>query len=364
MSKWGKHIAAIAVFLVLTVIYFSPAVFEGKVVRQGDTEKAIGMGNSQMDEYEKTAQPGEFSAWSDAMFGGMPYVSGYGNPAPRFPGYLLVEKPLKALGYMDAGMVFTGFVCFYILMCVMGVNWWLAIAGAIAFALASYNLIIIEAGHVTKAYVIAYMPLTLAGMALLFKRKYLWGAVVFLLGVAFSIANTHLQITYYLLLLCFFVYLGYLFNKLKEKAYKVLAMVGLDSRINDNFQTLSEGQKQLALLARTFVAKRKLLLLDEPESALDFRLRYQIMNLLCSYVERNHAVSLVTLHDSSLALNYCNTLLVLSESKLIGEVYPDKTPIEEMEMLLSKVYGTISIRELRNRQGKRQLVMMKEDDMH
>ena len=123
MSKWGKHIAAIAVFLVLTVIYFSPAVFEGKVVRQGDTEKAIGMGNSQMDEYEKTAQPGEFSAWSDAMFGGMPYVSGYGNPAPRFPGYLLVEKPLKALGYMDAGMVFTGFVCFYILMCVMGVNW-------------------------------------------------------------------------------------------------------------------------------------------------------------------------------------------------------------------------------------------------
>lgn len=175
MSKWGKHIAAIAVFLVLTVIYFSPAVFEGKVVRQGDTEKAIGMGNSQMDEYEKTAQPGEFSAWSDAMFGGMPYVSGYGNPAPRFPGYLLVEKPLKALGYMDAGMVFTGFVCFYILMCVMGVNWWLAIAGAIAFALASYNLIIIEAGHVTKAYVIAYMPLTLAGMALLFKRKYLWG---------------------------------------------------------------------------------------------------------------------------------------------------------------------------------------------
>lgn len=151
---------------------------------------------------------------------------------------------------------------------------------------------------------------------------------------------------------------------MKEKAYKVLAMVGLDSRINDNFQTLSEGQKQLALLARTFVAKRKLLLLDEPESALDFRLRYQIMKLLCSYVEQNHAVSLVTLHDSSLALNYCNTLLVLSESKLIGEVYPDKTPIEEMEMLLSKVYGTISIRELRNRQGKCQLVMMKEDDMH
>lgn len=48
-------------------------------------------------------------------------------------------------------MVFVGLVCFYILMCVMGVNWWLAIAGAIAFAFASYNIIIIVAGHIVKA---------------------------------------------------------------------------------------------------------------------------------------------------------------------------------------------------------------------
>lgn len=217
MRKWGKHVVALLLFLGLTVVYFSPAVFEGKTIRQADNEKATGMGNSQMAEYEKTAEPGEFSVWSDAMFGGMPYVSGYGNPAPKLPSYLWLEAPLKGLGYYDAGMVFTGLVCFYILMCVMGVNVWLAIAGSIAFALASYNLIIIEAGHITKAYVIAYMPLTLAGMALLFKRKHLWGAVVFLLGIALSIGNTHVQITYYLLLLCFFIYLGYLVRMIRSK---------------------------------------------------------------------------------------------------------------------------------------------------
>ena len=41
MQKWGKHIAAVAVFLVLTVVYFAPAVFEGKSIRQGDMEKAV-----------------------------------------------------------------------------------------------------------------------------------------------------------------------------------------------------------------------------------------------------------------------------------------------------------------------------------
>lgn len=225
LKKCGKHVAAILVFLVVTMIYFSPAIFDGKVVRQGDMDKATGMGNSQMKQYEETAAPGEFSAWSDAMFGGMPYVSGYGNPAPDLPDYGVIEEPFRLVGYGDAAMLFTGLVCFYLLMCIMGVSWWLAIAGAFAFAFASYNIIIIEAGHITKAYVIAYMPVTLAGMALLFKRKYLWGTVLFLLGVALSIRNSHIQITYYLVLLCLFLYLGYLVRMVKEKSLAELGKV-------------------------------------------------------------------------------------------------------------------------------------------
>lgn len=213
----GKHVAALILFLVLSLVYFSPAVFDGKVIRQGDNIKAAGQGGSQVDKYAKTAEPGEFSVWSDAMFSGMPYGPGYGNPAPELPSYSIVDNLLKQPGYFHAAMIFTGLVCFYLLMCIMGVSWWLAIAGAIAFAFASYNIIIIEAGHIVKAYVIAYMPVTLAGMFLLFKRKWLWGAVLFLLGVAFSLANGHIQITYYLVLLCLFIYLGYSIKMIREK---------------------------------------------------------------------------------------------------------------------------------------------------
>ncbi len=217
LKNWVKHIVAILILLVTTVIYFSPSVIDGKVLQQGDNIKATGMGGSQMKQYEETAEPGEFSVWSDAMFGGMPYVSLYGNPAPNLPRYSLVDELFKSLSYYDASMVFIGLVCFYLLMCVMGTSWWLALAGAFAFAFASYNMIVIEAGHVVKAYVIAYMPVTLAGMALLFKRKYLWGAILFLLGVALSIGNNHIQITYYLFILCLFIYIGYLVQKIREK---------------------------------------------------------------------------------------------------------------------------------------------------
>ena len=221
----GGHLIAILFFLGITVIYFAPAVFDGKTIQQLDMIHTVGMGSSQATQFEKTAKPGEFSAWSDAMFGGMPYYSGYGNPAPKLPGFDLVEVPIKKIGFMNAGMVFASLISFYLLMCVLGVNRWAAVAGSIAFAFASYNIVIIAVGHITKAYVIAYMPVTISGMLLLFRRKYLWGSILFLLGTALSILNYHIQISYYLLLLCVFIYAGYLVKKIKERDWKELIKV-------------------------------------------------------------------------------------------------------------------------------------------
>ena len=220
LKKSIKHIIAILLFVVLSVIYFYPVIFQGKMIHQSDGILASGMGHSQMEQFAKTSQPGEFSAWSDAMFSGMPYNVTYGNPAPNLPAFHLIETPIKTIGYSGASILLTGLICFYILMCVMKVDWWLAIAGSIAFAFASYNLIIIEAGHVVKAYVIAYMPITIAGMLLLFRQRWLWGSISFTLGVALSIYNYHIQITYYLALFCLFIYIAYLIKKLKQKEIK------------------------------------------------------------------------------------------------------------------------------------------------
>ena len=149
-------------------------------------------------------------------------------------------------------------------------------------------------------------------------------------------------------------------RQMKETAIQALIDVGLGNRMYDNFQSLSAGQKQLCILARTFAGKRKLLLLDEPESALDFRLRYQAMELLQDYIQQNHASALITLHYSALALNYCDSLLILSDSRLIGTIIPSETSISDMEQLLSKIYGTISLSKLNDRLGNSRLVMMKE----
>ena len=146
-----------------------------------------------------------------------------------------------------------------------------------------------------------------------------------------------------------------------EAARTALNRVGLSGKEQSNYLHLSEGQKQLCILARTLISDCKLLLLDEPESALDFRFRHLMLDLLRSWVAEKQVSALLTLHDPMLALNYCDKLLLLSDGVLIGELLPQSTSLKEMEQLLAQVYGTVSLQLCRNHSGNDVIVMLKED---
>lgn len=206
------HIIAIGCFLAITFTYFSP-LLEGKVLPQSDVQQYKGMSH-ELSEYYKNE--GESSAWTGSMFSGMPaYQIGVWGGAPNFLDYL--EMPVKALGSSSAGAVFAGMLMAYILFCIMGVGVVPAMLGAIAYSLSSYNIIIIDAGHVTKAWCIAYMPLVVAGMVAAFKKKYLLSGLLMALGLALQIKNNHLQVTYYTGMLCAILYIGLLIDDIRNK---------------------------------------------------------------------------------------------------------------------------------------------------
>ena len=150
-------------------------------------------------------------------------------------------------------------------------------------------------------------------------------------------------------------------KKMKEAAMQALVQVGLAGKEETNYLHLSEGQKQLCILARTLVSDSRLLLLDEPESALDFHFRYHILDRLRSWIHENNSSALVTLHDPMLALNYCDKLLLLSDGVLIAELFPRRDSLQAMQLQLEKVYGPVSLQLCKNRSGKECIVMLKED---
>ncbi len=151
-------------------------------------------------------------------------------------------------------------------------------------------------------------------------------------------------------------------GRMHASALQALAQVGLAEKAHTNYLHLSEGQKQLCILARTLVAGSKLLLLDEPESALDFRHRHQTLSLLLNWVKQTQSSAIVALHDPTLALNFCESLLLLDHGKVLGILHPKTDSIASMEKMLVKIYGTISLQYITARNGGRQLIMLNEDN--
>ena len=143
-------------------------------------------------------------------------------------------------------------------------------------------------------------------------------------------------------------------------AKQALTRVGLAGWEEKNYLHLSEGQKQLCILARTLVSGGKLLLLDEPESALDFCHRYRMLDMLRHWVGEERGGAIVALHDPVLALNYCDRLMLLKDGVLLDIISPREDSPEKMEQMLSQVYGPVSLQECRTRDGKGWLTMLKE----
>jgi len=218
LKKTLTHCGIIFFFFLVAAIYMAPA-FDGKIIQQGDTLKYKAMAKEQHDFYDKT---GEFTTWTSSMFSGM-------------PSYLVTAPAKKSVfgkigGYLNlsrfdyggnVGVVFLYLIGFYVALIAMGLSPWLSLLGALTFGLGSYNIIIIEAGHITKAYSIAMMAPIIGGMLLILQRKkYLWGGILFTLALGMQIAFNHIQITYYTMLVGVILGLVYLVYAIKDKVLK------------------------------------------------------------------------------------------------------------------------------------------------
>ena len=144
-------------------------------------------------------------------------------------------------------------------------------------------------------------------------------------------------------------------------AGEALSRVGMADKAHTNSLHLSEGQKQLCILARTIVSGSRLLLLDEPESALDFQHRYRMLDMIRNWTDQSKGGAVITLHDPVLALNYCDRLMLLEDGEILDILSPKEDSLAKMEQALSRIYGAVSLQLCKTRSGKEVLTMLKED---
>ena len=207
------HFFVVVFFVIAALAYFSP-VLQGKVIKQSDIEQYTGMAKEQMDFRKKT---GEEPYWTNSAFGGMPtYQLGAYYP------HDYVKKLDLFIRFLPrpADYLFLYFIGFYILLCCMQVDFRLAVLGALAFGFSTYLIIILGVGHNAKAHALAYLPLLLGGILLIFRKYYLWGFLLTAIAMALELRANHYQMTYYFMFLVLILGIVYLMDAIRRKTLK------------------------------------------------------------------------------------------------------------------------------------------------
>jgi hypothetical protein len=127
-----------------------------------------------------------------------------------------------------AGLFFLNCIGFYILCVVLRLRTAVAIFGALAYAFASYNPILVATGHVTKLAAMGYMPAVLAGLFLLTQRKYVLGFIATMLFSTLMFYQNHIQIVYYTILITVCAAVAFAIQAIRKKEIKhLLTTAGL-----------------------------------------------------------------------------------------------------------------------------------------
>ncbi len=224
LKKSIPYVTGVVIFLIVSALYFKPA-FNGYDVKQADMVNYRGMSNDLNAFYEQN--PGQEPLWTNSMFSGMPATQialfEHGNNVRTLREVISLGLP------HPVNILFLYFIGFFFLALILRINPWIAIVGALAFGFSSYFIIIIEAGHVTKAYTIAFMAPVVGAFIMAYRRNLLWGIILSAFFMMLEIGSNHVQITYYLGFVLLALGVLELYRAIKTKTYKqfALATVGV-----------------------------------------------------------------------------------------------------------------------------------------
>jgi len=216
-KKIAPYLVALVVFLGFAIAYCSP-ILEGKVLYAGDTMNWKGAAQEAVEYYQ---QNGETTWWTNSMFGGMPthQIAGstrssrLSSTFKRFMADTLLGEPRAIIFLYGLG--------FFLMLICFEVNPWLSIIGALALTLSSYFMLIIPAGHMTKAFAIGALAPMLGGFYAVFRKRY-WLGIPMLLFFGLYGILLHPQMTYYVAMLIGVCTIAEIISYCIAKKWKVL----------------------------------------------------------------------------------------------------------------------------------------------
>lgn len=221
---WKKllpYAVAIVAFVAIAMIYCAP-LLEGKVLVQGDVNNWKGAAQEARAFYD---EHGYSPWWTNSMFSGMPTYQITGNlPTSELRATMeQISHAGFAGDWAIVGIIFAYFFGFFLMLRCFKINPWLSIIGGLAIGFSTYFLLIIPAGHMTKAAALGFLAPVIGGFYAIFRKQYWLGAPLVVLYGILSL-TLHPQMTYYIFMLIGVMACAELYIHIKDKAWKDLGI--------------------------------------------------------------------------------------------------------------------------------------------
>lgn len=221
MKKILPHVISIVVLVILSCVFFYPQI-QGEKIIQSDITNYKGMASEIREWQEKT---GHTPLWTNVMFGGMPTYQISSAQPGNFARY--IEDVFQLFIARPIGYFIACSICMYIMLICLGCSPWIAVIGAIGYTYTTAILSLYEAGHTSKMRVLSFIPLITAGVILAYRKKYLVGSTLFLMGAAVALFANHPQMLYYASFPLIFYVIMKAIDGVKEKEIMGFSMASL-----------------------------------------------------------------------------------------------------------------------------------------
>jgi iron(III) transport system ATP-binding protein len=129
----------------------------------------------------------------------------------------------------------------------------------------------------------------------------------------------------------------------RRLAHEALAHVGLDHRAASYPQALSGGEQQRVALARAMVRKPALLLLDEPFSGLDGRLKSEVRDATLAALREAGAAALIVTHDAEEAMMMADDLALMKHGRILQTGSPRDCYLNPVSPSAARLLGETNV---------------------
>lgn len=127
-------------------------------------------------------------------------------------------------------------------------------------------------------------------------------------------------------------------NKLTAKDHQIVQAIidklNLNSLANNSTLSLSDGERQIAMIGKALAQEAKVMVLDEPTAFLDYNNRRKVLQILKVLAEQNNQLIFISSHDLDLCFEFCNKVIAIDKNEKVLKSYSfpfeKKTIVQEI----------------------------------